>query len=142
VDARSDLYALGAVAYLLLTGTVLFSGDSAVAVCAKHLHSPPESPSARLGQALPADLEAIVLACLAKVPGSRPDSARALRNALERCADAGSWRPEDAEAWWQRYDSSIEARRRSRTASMRPTSVAVDLSRTQEAASNTLRVPV
>jgi len=73
VDARADLYALGAVGYWLLTATHVFGGNSIVEVCAHHLHSPAEPPSVRLGAPVAADLEALLLACLAKRPESRPD---------------------------------------------------------------------
>jgi serine/threonine-protein kinase len=78
-DARSDLYSLGAVAYLLLSGTPVFGGDTAIEICAKHLHAMPESPALRLGSPLPLDLEAVVLSCLAKAPNERPATGRAQR---------------------------------------------------------------
>lgn len=102
VDARSDLYALGAVAYLLLTGTPVFSAPSVVSVFGHHLHTIPEPPSTRLGRPVPAELERLVLQCLAKTPGERPDSARALSRDLQlvACTD---WSDDDAAAWWARY---------------------------------------
>src|SRR6185369_10951333 len=48
VDARSDLYSLGAVAYFLLTGTPVFSGVTPLEICMRHMHDAPEPPSARL----------------------------------------------------------------------------------------------
>jgi serine/threonine-protein kinase len=111
VDSRSDLYSLGAVAYTLLTGTPVFQGSTALEVCALHLHSPPEAPSQRVGHALPTDLEALVLSCLAKAPSERPKSALALRDALDACADAGAWTASDAASWWTAHDARIGARR-------------------------------
>jgi serine/threonine-protein kinase len=111
VDSRSDLYSLGAVAYTLLTGTPVFNGPTALEVCAQHLHAPPEAPSARLGRALPADLEALVLSCLAKAPEARPKSALELRGALDACEAAGDWTANDAVAWWTAHDARIGARR-------------------------------
>jgi serine/threonine-protein kinase len=111
VDARSDVYSLGAVAYLLITGTPVFSGTTVMAVCAKHLHEVPEAPSVRLGQIVPADLEAVILACLAKDPAARPPTALHLRSALDACVSAGSWRDSDAETWWRAHAALIEARR-------------------------------
>ncbi len=62
VDARSDIYALGAVGYFLLTGEHVFTADTVVEVCAKHLNDEPVAPSERLGAAVPADLETLILA--------------------------------------------------------------------------------
>jgi serine/threonine-protein kinase len=101
VDVRSDIYSLGAVAYYLLTAEPVFPGSSAMEVCAKHLHSAPVAPSERLGRAVPADLEAIVLRCLAKAPGDRYQSAAELERALAACAAAGDWSAERAQLWWK-----------------------------------------
>jgi eukaryotic-like serine/threonine-protein kinase len=103
VDARSDLYALGAVAYLLLTGTTVFRGRTVVEICAHHLHTPPEPPSRRLGQPLPPGLEQVVLACLAKSPDDRPSSALALHDRLAHLRLADTWSDDDATAWWLRH---------------------------------------
>jgi serine/threonine protein kinase len=84
-DPRSDLYALGAVAYYLLSGHTVFDGASFAAVIGHHLHSDPPAPSLRVEQPLPSDLETLVLQCLRKSPAERPQSARALREALGRC---------------------------------------------------------
>jgi eukaryotic-like serine/threonine-protein kinase len=100
VDARADLYALGAVGYWLLTGSHVFGGGSVVEVCAHHLHSIPESPSIRLGSPVAADLEAVLLACLEKRPEDRPASAHVLRERLRECAAAGSWSNARAAEWW------------------------------------------
>jgi hypothetical protein len=100
VDARADLYALGAVGYWLLTGTHVFNGTSIVEVCAHHLHSTPEPPSIRLRAPVPADLEAVILACLEKRPEDRPASAHVLRERLAACTGAGAWNNVRAAAWW------------------------------------------
>jgi serine/threonine-protein kinase len=101
VDGRSDLYAVGAVAYFLLTGQHVFEGASVLEVCSKHMLEAPVPPSQRLGRALPADLEALVLACLAKDRNARPASAALLRDALLACADAGRIDLPAARAWWK-----------------------------------------
>lgn len=93
VDARSDIYALGALGYFLLTGREVFEGSTVVALCVAHLHQIPEPPSARLKRALPADLEQLILSCLEKDPAHRPQSAAALRSALLACA-VPPWHPE------------------------------------------------
>jgi serine/threonine-protein kinase len=104
VDVRSDIYSLGAVAYYMLTAEPVFAGSSAFEVCARHLHSPPVAPSERLGRAVPAELEAIVLRCLAKSPGDRYPTAAELERALAACAAASGWSADRARAWWQLHD--------------------------------------
>ncbi len=88
VDGRTDLYALGAVGYFLVTGQDVFTGRSVPEVCGHHLHSVPVPPSARLGAPIPADLEALILRCLEKDPAQRPADANELRNALRACLAA------------------------------------------------------
>lgn len=100
VDARSDLYALGAVAYYLLTATPVFAARSVIEVCSLHLHERPEPPSKRLTRPICADLELLVMQCLSKQPGERPSSARSLARDLGSCASATSWTTEKAERWW------------------------------------------
>jgi hypothetical protein len=99
-DPRSDLYAVGAVGYYLLTGTPVFSGRGPIETIHHHLTTQPESLSKRLGRALPGELEALVLACLAKDPAERPESARALARALEACAGVPAWNENEAQGWW------------------------------------------
>jgi serine/threonine-protein kinase len=101
VNAKSDLYALGAVAYFLLTGAPVFSGQTIVEVCSHHLHTVPVPPSRRTEQPIPVDLERIVLDCLAKDPRERPESAEALGARLRACADSGKWNETEAKRWWQ-----------------------------------------
>ncbi|HEX2870723.1 MAG TPA: serine/threonine-protein kinase [Polyangiaceae bacterium] len=85
VDARSDLYAVGAIGYFLLTGSEVFRGGSVVALCIAHLQEQPEPPSQRLKRPLPPELERLILSCLEKEPAQRPASAAALRQALLAC---------------------------------------------------------
>jgi serine/threonine-protein kinase len=100
VDARADVYALGAVSYFLLTGTPVFEGRTPVEVCSHHLHTPPEPPSKRLGRPVPADLEGVVLECLEKEPTRRPQTAQALGERLRSCQGLGRWDEEASTAWW------------------------------------------
>ena len=108
VDARSDLYAVGAVGYFLLTGSDVFPGKSVMEVCGQHLHSAPVPPSVRLGRPQPEDLERVLLACLAKKVEDRPQSADALRVLFLSC-DVPAWTTEDARQWWREHDPSPKA---------------------------------
>jgi serine/threonine-protein kinase len=100
VDGRSDLYALGAVGYFLLTGSPVFNAKSVVEVCAHHLHTEPEPPSSRMGHPLPVALENIILQCLAKSPADRPKDARTLQRSLAMCRSELPWSVDQATQWW------------------------------------------
>jgi serine/threonine-protein kinase len=99
-DERCDIYSLGAVAYFLLTARPPFAGDRAIKVILAHAHDEVVPPS-RLRADLPADLEQVVLRCLAKNPENRFASAMALRQSLAECESAGRWTHGDAAQWWQ-----------------------------------------
>jgi serine/threonine-protein kinase len=110
IDHRADLYALGAVAYYLLTGSPPFQADTLVEICSRHLHATPDSPSLRLGRPVPPALEALVLRCLAKDRQARPASALELGRLLASCGDHHRWTEDDATRWWQeRGPAVIEA---------------------------------
>jgi serine/threonine-protein kinase len=111
VDGRSDLYAVGAVAYFLLSGSPVFTGKTVMEVCAQHLHSAPVPPSQVLGRPLPQDLERVVLKCLEKSAEERPSSADALRRSLEAC-DVPAWTSEQAQRWWREHVPNPSAIRR------------------------------
>jgi uncharacterized membrane protein YedE/YeeE len=100
VGARSDLYAVGAVAYFLLTGHPVFTGQNVLEVCMQHSTAIPVRPSVRRGRPVAADLEDILMRCLAKRPEDRPPSARQLVAELESCASANLWSQREAERWW------------------------------------------
>ncbi|HEY3494966.1 MAG TPA: serine/threonine-protein kinase, partial [Polyangiaceae bacterium] len=107
VDARTDIYALGTVAYFLLAGSDVFDGKSVVEVCSQHLHQEPAPLSAR-GIEVPGDLEAVVLACLKKDPAARPASAAELKRLLDACA-VEPWDGERARTWWSRHQAELRA---------------------------------
>ena len=102
IDARADLYALGCIAYVMLTGALVFDDPNPVSVALKHMKTAPVPPSRRTTHAIPADLERVVLACLEKDPGARPPSARDVQRMLDAC-DVRPWSEEDAAAWWARH---------------------------------------
>jgi len=110
VDARSDIYALGATAYYLLTGARVFEG-TLPEVFAHHLGTPPVRPSERLGREIPASLEALVLAALAKRVEDRPESADAFAAALTRCEGIDAWTDSEAAGWWRGPGARIRAAR-------------------------------
>ena len=85
----------------MLTGETVFAGLSAGEVMLQQIRSMPEKPSARLHQPVSADLEELLMSCLAKKPADRPASAEALEAALAKCAGAGDWKREEANGWWQ-----------------------------------------
>ena len=103
LDARADVYQLGAVAYYLLAGRPPFEGQGLVEVLAKHMKEPAAPPSDLIGRKVSAELEAIVLRCLAKDPDDRYEDASALRIALEGAAIEGVWGRDEARVWWEEW---------------------------------------
>jgi serine/threonine-protein kinase len=99
LDARADIYALGGILYYALTGRPPFAGRTPIAVMVAHARDPVVPPS-RHRPGLPEDLEQIVLRCLAKEPGERFPTVKALGAALAACASASEWGPNRADAWW------------------------------------------
>jgi serine/threonine-protein kinase len=97
----SDIYALGAVAYFMLTARTVFGSLATLEVFAAHLHSTPEAPSVHRLTPLPHDLEELILRCLAKSPADRPSSVDDIITALCRVTvSLPAWTSRDAEAWW------------------------------------------
>ena len=99
VDGRADIYALGCVAYYLLTGQLVFEAEKAFQMIAKHLQTPPVPPSQRTDQRVSPELEDLILKCLAKDARHRPQSARELADALNRVPKE-AWGEEEARHWW------------------------------------------
>jgi serine/threonine protein kinase len=99
VDGRADIYALGCVAYYLLTGQLVFEGEKVFQMIANHLQTPPIPPSQRTDRPVPPELERLILKCLAKSPNDRPQSAGRLLQALE-LVPADHWGEEEATRWW------------------------------------------
>ena len=99
LDARADIYALGAMMYTTLTGRPPFTGENAFAVMMAHARDPVVPPS-EVCPGVPEDLERVVLCCLAKKPGERYPDVKALAHALAACAAAAEWDAEKADRWW------------------------------------------
>jgi serine/threonine-protein kinase len=102
VDGRSDIYALGCVAYWLVTGELVFAGKTAIETMMQHVHETPPAPSQRTELEIPEALDAAILACLAKNPDDRPASADALASTLASI-ETPAWTPEDAKRWWDAH---------------------------------------
>ena len=103
VDRRCDLYALGGVAYTLLTGRPPFEGSTATEVMNAHVRDPVVPPS-RHRPDIPPDLEEVVLHCLAKDPDGRFPSAEELERVLSACASANEWDARKAAGWWEEFE--------------------------------------
>jgi serine/threonine protein kinase len=111
VDARSDVYAIGAVAYYLLTGEPPFNGSAVMEICWHHVRTQPVPPSQRTNRPISGDIEALILRCLAKSRDERPADAGALLAALEACKIDGAWTAEAAVLWWQTNSASTAGAR-------------------------------
>jgi serine/threonine-protein kinase len=108
VDARADLYALGCVAYWLLTGRTVFEG-TVMEVLAQQVSTPPVPLSQRVDWKIPEGLERLVLACLAKNPDDRPQTADALLARLIVLCQSHAWSQDDARSWWRQHDLELRS---------------------------------
>ena len=107
MDHRVDIYGTGCLAYWLLTGRLVFTGATSMQLLLQHAQAAPEPPSSRTELPIPAELDAIVLACLAKDPSDRPQTARELARRLEAVPGAGEWTPGLARAWWETHQPRL-----------------------------------
>jgi serine/threonine-protein kinase len=103
VDGRADIYATGCVAYWLITGQLVFTGETPMALLLQHANTPPIPASVRTELPVPPGLDEVILSCLEKDPTRRPQSARALSRRLDAIRDAGEWTQDDAREWWARH---------------------------------------
>ncbi|HEY3498717.1 MAG TPA: serine/threonine-protein kinase [Polyangiaceae bacterium] len=99
-DHRVDLYAVGCVAYWLVTGKLVFEGTQAIKVMFDHVHTAPVAPSSNSAEPIPPELDALILECLEKDPDKRPASAAALRQRFRAIPVAQPWSHERGEKWW------------------------------------------
>jgi serine/threonine-protein kinase len=110
VDHRADLYALGCVAYFLLTGQQVFQGGTQMQALIDHVSTAPSPPSARASAPIPRALDALVLACLEKDPARRPPDALTVAQQLSECDGARNWSNAQAALWWQAHLPALSAR--------------------------------
>jgi eukaryotic-like serine/threonine-protein kinase len=103
VDQRADVYALGCVAYYLLTGQHVFEADSTMKMFLQHVEAAPAPPSQRTEMPIPEEIDRLVLACLEKDPSRRPADAATVLDALDRCRPRQAWSQEAARLWWERH---------------------------------------
>jgi eukaryotic-like serine/threonine-protein kinase len=103
VDERADVYALGCVAYYLLTGQLVFEADTPMKMFIEHLQSAPIPPSQRTEMRIAPDLEDVVLACLEKNPNKRPQNAQQLLEMLDLCHTREEWDNQSARNWWETH---------------------------------------
>jgi len=100
VDGRADIYALGCVAYWLVTGRLVFEQPTMFGMLADHLHVTPDPPSRKTESTIPADLEELIMDCLEKDPYRRPQSMSELVWRLDRLRSLNTWTDERAQLWW------------------------------------------
>lgn len=105
LDARSDIYSLGATAYYLLTGRAPFDGKNIVQVMMAHAREPVVPPSQRR-EGVPGDLDEVVIRCLAKHPADRFADALSVERALAACGDAEGWTDAHAASWWREHGAT------------------------------------
>jgi eukaryotic-like serine/threonine-protein kinase len=111
VNARTDIYALGAVGYWLLTGRLVFEAETPYATVMEHIYKTPVPPSRRTEIEIPESLERIIMMCLEKDPANRPGSARELAAMLRKVELPAEWDEARAMRWWQMHRPAATGRR-------------------------------
>ena len=102
-DHRVDIYALGCVAYWLVTGKLVFEAQNPMKMMVEHARTLPPRPQTRTELPIPPALEQIIMECLEKDRSKRPASAARLAHRLAAVETAAQWTAERAEKWWQTH---------------------------------------
>jgi len=109
IDARTDVYAVGAVAYNLLTGEDVFPGKTGAEIIGHHLHTKAPLLSQRLQRPVDGFLEDLLRRCLAKDPAARPATAGAVLLELDENWKGPLWSQREAAAWWTERGEALRA---------------------------------
>jgi serine/threonine-protein kinase len=108
IDSRADIYSVGCVAYWLLSGELVFRGETPIAVMMHHAHTAPVPVSQRTELPIPPELDRLILSCLEKDPAKRPQSARELSRRLAEIHVSTAWNEALAAEWWSRHEPARE----------------------------------
>ncbi len=111
VDGRTDIYAVGCVAYWLVTGQLVFGGRTPLEMMARHLQTSPVPPSNRSELAISREVDDVILSCLVKDPARRPQNASQLDALLAACGGERPWTPERAHEWWTLHQPTVAGER-------------------------------
>jgi serine/threonine-protein kinase len=109
VDARADIYAVGAVAFFLLTGRKVFEASDDLALTTRILNEEPRRAAEVAPQPIPAELDILVAACLEKKREDRPQRVADLAEAFGALASELPWTQREAAEWWAKIPASAPA---------------------------------
>ena len=103
-DPRSDLYAVGAIAFFCLTGNHAVGGKTLAEVLFCLVNQPPPRPSDHTQSPIPPELDELVYRCLAKDPNERPQSAGEIIEELDSWSELQCWSENQAQTWWKTFN--------------------------------------
>jgi serine/threonine-protein kinase len=110
LDGRSDIYAVGCLAYWLVTGELVFAGRTPMEIVVQHTTAAPVPPSARAETPIPEALDRVILDCLAKDPDERPATADVLAARLAAIRLPDRWTPDRISRWWDVHHPAASRR--------------------------------
>jgi serine/threonine protein kinase len=126
-DPRSDIYSVGALGYYLLTGgKYVYEGNSVADIRRRQSAGKPVPAGQRTNNAVSAELDPLILRCLANDPAQRPQTVRELRALLQATPRAGDWNMAERTRWWTRYDRQPQHKREDKATPSSVPTVRVD----------------